>query len=85
MLGDKGSEALINHPRINSHIVTARGRGAAASRTSALLATGMGVAALGNAVSRSLLRHHFQRVVFHAGADSNPGLEFRVQVRIFFP
>ena len=76
MLGPDGSHALVNHPRINSHIVTARGRGAAASRTSALLATGMGAAALGNAVSRRLLRHHFQRVVFHAGPVSRPGLGF---------
>ncbi|TDG12548.1 patatin-like phospholipase family protein [Seongchinamella unica] len=76
MLGETGSDALVTHPRINSQIVTARGRGAAASRSSALLATGMGAAALGNTVSRTLLRHHFQRVVFHAGSTGSPGLSF---------
>ena len=34
----------------------------------------MGVAALGNAVSRALLKPHFQRVVFHSGGQPNPGL-----------
>ena len=34
----------------------------------------MGVAALGNTVSRRLLKLHFQRVVFHSGEQPNPGL-----------
>ena len=75
VLADSGAEALVNHPRIRSHIVTARGKGPAASRSPAALATGMGVAALGNAVSRKLLRHQFQRVVFHSSAGGSPGLE----------
>ena len=75
LLGDTGSASLLQHPRITSHVITARGKGPSASRSSALLATGMGVAALGNVISRSLLRHHFQRVVFHSGATANPGLE----------
>ena len=74
VLADSGAEALVNHPRIRSHIVTARGKGPAASRRPAALATGMGVAALGNAVSRKLLRHQFQRVVFHSRAGGDPGL-----------
>lgn len=75
VLGDSGAESLVNHPRIQTHIVTARGKGPAASRSPAALATGMGIAALGNAVSRKLLRHQFQRVVFHSSAHGNPGLE----------
>ena len=58
VLGDNGARALAGHPRFRSHIVTARGRGPAAAASSPLLATGMGVAALGNAVSRRLLKLH---------------------------
>jgi hypothetical protein len=75
VLGEDGAQALANHPRFHSHIVTARGRGPAAATSNALLATGMGAAALGNAVSRGLLSHHFQRVVFHSGAQAQPGLK----------
>ena len=74
VLGDEGAGQLVHHPRIQTHIVTARGRGPAASSSKPLLATGMGAAALGDTVSRSLLKHHFQRVVFHSGAQPNPGL-----------
>jgi hypothetical protein len=74
VLGNDGAADLVNHPRIRTHIVTARGRGPAAATSTPLLATGMGVAALGNTVSRQLLKFHFQRVVFHSGAQPNPGL-----------
>ncbi len=74
VLGDGGRSAIANHPRITSHIVTARGRGPSGSSSSALLATGMGIAALGNTVSRQLLKYHFQRVVFHSGNQPQPGL-----------
>jgi hypothetical protein len=74
VLGDNGAADLVRHPRIRTHIITARGRGPAAASSNALLATGMGVAALGNTVSRRLLKFHFQRVVFHSGAEPNPGL-----------
>lgn len=74
MLTASGAADLVNHPRIRTHIVTARGRGPAAAASTPLLATGMGAAALGNAISRRLLKLHFQRVVFHSGARPNPGL-----------
>lgn len=74
VLGESGAGALANHPRIHSHIVTARGRGPAAASWRPLLATGMGAAALGNVVSRRLLSHHFQRVVFHSRTAPGPGL-----------
>jgi hypothetical protein len=74
VLGDGGAAALANHPRIRSHIVTARGRGPAAVASTPLLATGMGAAALGNAISRRLLNLHFQRVVFHSSPAPGPGL-----------
>ena len=74
VLGENGASTLTNHPRIQSHIVTARGRGPAAASSTPLLASGMGAAALGNALSRRLLSHLFQRVVFHSGRQPNPGL-----------
>jgi hypothetical protein len=76
VLGDRGAKTLTSHPRIHTHIVTARGRGPAAAASSPLLATGMGVAALGNTVSRRLLKLHFQRVIFHAGESHASGLAF---------
>ncbi len=74
VLGDNGAADLVNNARIRTHIITARGRGPAASSSAPLLATGMGVAALGNTLSRRLLKFHFQRVLFHSGAEPNPGL-----------
>ncbi len=74
VLASDGAEAIAAHPRITSHIVTARGRGPSGSASPVVLATGMGAAALGNTVSRSFLRHHFQRVVFHSGEKAQPGL-----------
>jgi hypothetical protein len=74
VLGENGAAALATHPRIRSHIVTARGRGPAAASSTPVLASGMGAAALGNAVSRRLLSHLFQRVVFHSGHEPKPGL-----------
>ena len=75
VLGENGAAELAGHPRIRSHIVTARGRGPAAASSTPLLATGMGVAALGNTVSRRLLRLHFQRVIFHSGEGHASGLD----------
>jgi hypothetical protein len=73
-LGNQGVIDMLQHPRIGTHIVTARGRGLAATATNPALATGLGMAALGNAVSRRLLTMQFQRVVFHSGASPDPGL-----------
>lgn len=74
MLGDDGRLHVVEHPRIRTHIVTARGRGPSASTSTPVLASGMGVAALGNTVSRKLLKHHFQRVVFYSGQQPDEEL-----------
>ena len=74
LLGAQGAAALVGHPRIRTHIVTARGRGPAAASSHTLLATAMGAAALGNALSRRLLSLQFQRVVFHSGCRPRAGL-----------
>jgi Patatin-like phospholipase len=74
VLGEEGTRHIAHHPRIHSHIVTARGRGGSAAASGAALGTGMGIAALSNTLSRRLLPLHFQRVVFHTGEAPRPHL-----------
>ena len=64
LLGEQGSHSVATHPWLRSHIVTARGKGLNAQRPGKRLIAGMGIAALGNAVSRRTLPASFQRVVF---------------------
>ena len=85
VLQDHGVEQVINNPRVATHIVTARGRGPTGSSSTPILATGMGAAALGNAISRKLLRHAFQRVVYHSGSHHNPNLNFNDFQTAFVP
>jgi hypothetical protein len=73
--GPDGARHLVEHPRIRTHIITARGRGPAGASSDALLATTMGAAALSNTVSRKLLRLHFQRVVFHSSRCPDDALQ----------
>jgi hypothetical protein len=74
LFGESGARHLVEHPRLATHIVTARGRGPSGTPFKPALASGMGAAALGNAVSRRLLAWSFQRVVFHSGEGPAPGL-----------
>ena len=75
LLGENGGMHIVNHPRIRSHIVTARGRGPAGATSRTLLATALGSAAFSNGVSRRLLRLYFQRVIFQSGLRPNAGLD----------
>lgn len=74
LLGGRGAEAIVGHPRIRSHIVTARGRGPAASPAGPLLGGAMAAAAIGNGLHRRLLHRGFQRVVFHSGVSPDESL-----------
>lgn len=74
VLGDEGAQQIIQHPRITSHIVTARGRGPTNARSTPLLAVGMAGAAIANTVHRNLLSGSFQRVTFHSGQKPYPHL-----------
>jgi len=70
LLGDEGEHHVADHPWLRSHIVTARGRGLNGRQPGKRLVAGMGIAALGNALSRATLRASFQRVVFaSSGAE----------------
>ncbi len=66
-LSTQGTEQIIGHPQIKSHIVTARGRGPNSAQGSAPRIAGMGSAALGNSIDRRILGKLFQRVVFYSG------------------
>ncbi|MDA0977488.1 MAG: patatin-like phospholipase family protein, partial [Proteobacteria bacterium] len=55
---------ICNHPRFNTHIVTARGLGLNNAQRSLRLGLGMGLAAIRNTLSREQLAKSFQRVVF---------------------
>lgn len=77
IFGGAGARRLVEHPWLQSYIVTARGRGATGARHDALLAAGMGAAALANAAGRPLLQGFFQRVVFASrGAPPLPLRDF---------
>lgn len=71
LLGDEGERHVAEHPWLRSHIVTARGRGLNGRQPGKRLIAGMGMAALGNAISRGTLPASFQRVVF-ASSSAEP-------------
>lgn len=77
IMGENGGAHLLSHPRIQTHVVTARGRGFAASSSTPALVAGLGAAALNNTLSRQRLQSHFQRVVFHSGSPPDPGLSLQ--------
>lgn len=72
LLGADGVDEILGHPSARLHVVTAEGRGLAASERRAVLTLGLGLAALANAVTRRTLGAHFRRTLFHAGGDPGP-------------
>ena len=77
IFGDDGAHAVVSNPQVHSYIVTARGRGLNGAALAPALATGLGAAALANAVDRRLLATQFQRVLFtSAGAPPLPLADF---------
>ena len=73
LLGEDGAEAIARHPRITTHIVTARGRGPCAAAGGPLLALGLAAAAGANALARPALAAAFQRVLFSSGLSPENG------------
>jgi len=74
LLGDGGAAAIARHPRITTHIVTARGHGPCGAAGGPLLALGLAAAAGANALARPALATAFQRVLFSSGFSSqDPG------------
>lgn len=72
MLGPTGVDEILAHPWARMHIITAEGRGLAASERRLLLAASMAAAALGNLVSRRTLAWQMRRCIFHSCGEETP-------------
>ncbi len=72
MLGPHGAAEILSHPWLRLHVITAAGRGLAASERRVALATALGLAAAANVVARRTLAMHFHRVVFHSAGSTTP-------------
>jgi hypothetical protein len=72
ILGDHGVDEILSHPFARLHIITAQGRGLAASQRRLALATSMAFAVAANLVQRRTLSMQFRRTVFHSAGDESP-------------
>jgi hypothetical protein len=71
LLGAHGVEEILSHPTCRLHVITAVGRGLAASTRRPMLSASLALAAAGNSVSRRALALQFRRRIFHnAGAET---------------
>ena len=72
LLGPTGVDEILTHPWARVHIITAEGRGFAASERRILLQTAIMFAALGNVVTRRALGWQMRRFIFHSAGDDTP-------------
>ncbi|MFN8668329.1 MAG: patatin-like phospholipase family protein [Gemmatimonadaceae bacterium] len=72
ILGPTGTDEILSHPWARQHIITAQGRGLAASERRLLLTAGIAFAAAGNLVSRKSLALQLRRFIFHSAGDRSP-------------
>lgn len=72
LLGPNGVDEVLAHPTCRVHVITAIGRGLAASQRRLLLGASLGVAAAANAVSRRTLGLQFVRCILHNAGESSP-------------
>lgn len=72
ILGANGVEEILGHPWARVHIITAQGRGLAASERPLLIAASMAMAAAGNLISRRSLAWQMKRCIFHSAGDETP-------------
>lgn len=72
LLGDSGADEILAHPWARIHVITAEGRGLAASNRTVAIAAALGIAAATNLVSRRTLGWQMRRCVFHTAGDSSP-------------
>lgn len=72
ILGSTGVDEILSHPWARVHIITAEGRGLAASERRLLLTAGIALAAAGNLVSRKSLALSMRRHIFHTAGDASP-------------
>ncbi|CAM2066146.1 hypothetical protein SCOR_12260 [Sulfidibacter corallicola] len=71
-LPDKTIDAILNHPTLRLHIVTARARGMASMEPTLLQGIGMMGAFVTNAIHRELVGLAFERVVFQDKRSEQP-------------
>ncbi len=72
LLGEHGVEEILSHPWARLHVITAEGRGLAASERRLLLTASIALAAAGNLVSRKSLALQMRRNIFHSAGDLTP-------------
>jgi hypothetical protein len=72
ILGDTGTDQILDHPVFRTHIMAVRARNFAASEQRAVLAASLMVAASLNAVSRRTLAWFFERALFFDGREIPP-------------
>jgi len=72
ILGPTGVDEILTHPWARVHIITAEGRGLAASERRLLLTAGIALAAAGYLVSRKSLALQMRRFIFHTAGDATP-------------
>lgn len=76
LLGSEGAAPLVDHPKVRSHIVTARFKHLG-TREDRVQMVALGLAALANAVDRRLLGACVERVVFDSAGDPGPFAPWR--------
>jgi hypothetical protein len=72
LLGPTGVDDILAHPFIRLHVITAEGRGLAASERKLVLALTLAIAAAANAVSRKALSLQLRRSIFHSAGSDTP-------------
>ena len=72
LLGPTGVDEILAHPWARIHIITAEGRGLAASSRRIAIAASLAAAAVGNLVSRRTLALQMRRCIFHSSGDDTP-------------
>ena len=72
LLGPTGVDEILSHPWARLHVITAEGRGLAASGRRVLLAAGLALAVAGNFVTRRALSLQMRRWIFHSAGENTP-------------
>jgi len=72
MLGEHGADEILSHPWARVHVITAEGRGVAASARRPVLAAALAAAAAANLLSRRALALQLRRCIFHTAGDDTP-------------
>jgi hypothetical protein len=72
LLGPTGVDEILDHPWARVHVITAEGRGLAASDNRGVLFAAIALTALGNLFSRRALAMQMRRCIFHTAGDTTP-------------